>query len=385
MACKMAADADMGLRAHSEDGADDDATHTHAILWTALSFGLYAAISLLVQTCFQTSIQMLDPWGTDATDLPVEEYLMLPLTAHRKLLAAPGVKHRGRGDGGGQGGAHGGGQQEGGEGGGGKGGGGKGGGEGGGNGMAYGGGDGDAAKQGAGELSAAVTELFLRPFHAQDALMLERFGQTQTARGQRIQHANFRRLSRFNTSLLEQVHNGPDGAPDPFVSHLVDRRKAPIMDAGANAGPRRIVQPRRIIRPRQLNGRHHRGHVTMETGVKVQGPVAAIGYSQLKEHDAVPCSHEVTDTSSDEEDGPHPGTDDFDGDSDSQQLSTPRSERSYVSVGVSTGGDGQHRRVEQTGLVVAHSGTTPLGAAALATARRERLELGRVDPLRFVL
>ena len=33
------------------------------------------------------ALQLLDPWGKDALDLPAEEYLLLPLAGHRKLFA----------------------------------------------------------------------------------------------------------------------------------------------------------------------------------------------------------------------------------------------------------------------------------------------------------
>lgn len=59
----------MGLGLHLGEN-DDFWAVRHASI---LSFALFTLISLLVQTTVQTAMQLLDPWGKDALDLPAEE------------------------------------------------------------------------------------------------------------------------------------------------------------------------------------------------------------------------------------------------------------------------------------------------------------------------
>jgi len=55
-----------------------------------VTFFVFFSMSLVVQSLVWVSILLLDPWGKDALDLPVEEYLMLPWVGHRKLFSKHG-------------------------------------------------------------------------------------------------------------------------------------------------------------------------------------------------------------------------------------------------------------------------------------------------------
>ena len=69
------------------------------LLWVfteLVCFVLYAAISLVANALVLASSQLLNPWGSDSLDLPVEEYLLLPLAGHRNLFRAPSVLSEGR-------------------------------------------------------------------------------------------------------------------------------------------------------------------------------------------------------------------------------------------------------------------------------------------------
>ena len=67
----------------------------------AIDFVLFAAISLLCQSLFLTSIGLLMPWQSDGTlpvggaistvDLPAEYFVMLPLNGHRRLFGEFGA------------------------------------------------------------------------------------------------------------------------------------------------------------------------------------------------------------------------------------------------------------------------------------------------------
>jgi len=77
-----------------------------------IDFALFAAISLLCQSLFLTSVWLLMPWqdkaqvglgsiATEVIHLPAEYFLMLPLNAHRRLFgecAAPDTPPNQRSD-----------------------------------------------------------------------------------------------------------------------------------------------------------------------------------------------------------------------------------------------------------------------------------------------
>jgi len=67
------------------------------VLTESICFVLYAVISLVANALVLASSQLLNPWGSDSLDLPVEEYLLLPLAAHRNLFRAPSVLTEGVG------------------------------------------------------------------------------------------------------------------------------------------------------------------------------------------------------------------------------------------------------------------------------------------------
>jgi len=132
--------------------------YEHESWWWAaelLSFLLFALISLVAQSLILVSIQLLDPWGKDALDLPAEEYLLLPLAGHRKLFAAPAA---------------------------------------------------DADEQ----LADVKESFFLSPWATADSEMLATFARTVTAQGKQLTQKNFRRLDRWNTRRLLVAEDSVD-------------------------------------------------------------------------------------------------------------------------------------------------------------------------------
>ena len=101
--------------------------------------------------------RLLDPWGKDALDLPVEEYLLLPLASHRKLLQASTV--------------------------------------------------------GTTAVPDAVSSIFVSPLHSEDTVLLRRLGQTQIAFGKHIQRSTFRELARINTGNIVESLPKPTTPP----------------------------------------------------------------------------------------------------------------------------------------------------------------------------
>lgn len=107
---------------------------------------MFAAISLLCQSLWLTSISLLMPWGRDGTrvgstvNLPAEYFIMLPLVGHRRLYHEYGP-------------------------------------------------EGDAPK------SERSESIFLRPLASEDSTHMERFAQTDSWKMMQILHASFRTLA----------------------------------------------------------------------------------------------------------------------------------------------------------------------------------------------